>query len=133
MIEVIETKLANKNQNSLNKVSDFILLELNYCEKNPDTCQNGAKCVSLIKEDGNYRCLCREGTSGRNCEISEYSTMRVPFLNSTTTLKTPTKSTTYKTTIPISSSTETIKPVENKTHQTTEHEINSENTHENEA
>ncbi|RZB40241.1 uncharacterized protein BDFB_003922, partial [Asbolus verrucosus] len=25
--------------------------ELNYCENNPDTCKNGAKCISLIKEE----------------------------------------------------------------------------------
>lgn len=62
-------------------------LELNYCENNPDTCKNGAKCVSLIKDDGNYRCLCREGSSGRNCEESEYL-MTPVSLNATTTTTT---------------------------------------------
>lgn len=47
--------------------------ELNYCDNNPGICQNGAKCISLIKEDGNYKCLCREGTYGRNCENSEFN------------------------------------------------------------
>lgn len=47
---------------------------MNYCEKNPDTCKNDAKCVSLTKEDGKFRCLCREGTSGKNCEISTQTT-----------------------------------------------------------
>ncbi|CAG9762367.1 unnamed protein product [Ceutorhynchus assimilis] len=48
--------------------------ELNHCENNPDTCINGAKCVSLTKDDGLYKCLCREGTYGKNCEMSEHST-----------------------------------------------------------
>lgn len=61
----------------------LIFLELNYCESNPETCKNGAKCVSLTKDDGNYKCLCREGTWGRNCEQSEFST----------TVKTPTTTT----------------------------------------
>ncbi|XP_026752834.2 neurogenic locus protein delta-like [Galleria mellonella] len=42
--------------------------ELNYCEKNPDVCKNGGKCQSLEEEDGNYRCHCPVGVSGRNCE-----------------------------------------------------------------
>lgn len=56
--------------------------ELNYCENNPDTCKNGAKCVSLTNEDGNYKCLCREGTMGKNCEKTEY-TMSILPLNTT--------------------------------------------------
>lgn len=57
------------------ELSRFLLFaELNYCEKNPDTCKNGAKCISLTKEDGKYRCLCREGTSGKNCEVSKQTT-----------------------------------------------------------
>jgi hypothetical protein len=63
--------------------------ELNYCETHAGTCKNGAKCISLIKEEGNYKCLCREGTSGRNCEHSEFSTTVKPststvVVNSTT-------------------------------------------------
>lgn len=61
----------------------FLFSELNYCENNPELCRNGAKCVSLTKEDGNYRCMCREGTYGRNCEFSEYTTT-----TTTTTSKT---------------------------------------------
>lgn len=34
--------------------------------------------MSLTKEDGSFRCLCREGTSGRNCEFSEIHTVK-PF------------------------------------------------------
>ncbi|KAF5294553.1 hypothetical protein FQR65_LT10745 [Abscondita terminalis] len=48
--------------------------ELNYCENNPKTCQNGAKCISLIKSEGHFKCLCREGTRGRFCEVSELYT-----------------------------------------------------------
>ncbi|XP_032518104.2 delta-like protein 1 isoform X1 [Danaus plexippus] len=43
--------------------------ELNYCEKNPDTCKNGGKCQSLETGDGSYRCHCQEGISGKHCEI----------------------------------------------------------------
>lgn len=48
-------------------------LELNYCENNPGTCLHGSKCISVTKEDGNYKCMCREGTYGRNCENSEFN------------------------------------------------------------
>lgn len=90
--------------------------ELNYCENNPGLCQNGAKCVSLTKEDGNYRCLCREGTYGKNCEYSEYTT--------TTTSKTPVNvtvivaNTTVETTttaIPTESGDVIKNPAENET------------------
>lgn len=37
---------------------------------NKDVCENGATCVSLTEEDGNYRCLCAEGFTGRNCEVA---------------------------------------------------------------
>jgi len=43
--------------------------ELNYCETNTDVCKNDAKCISVTKDEGSYKCLCREGTRGRNCEI----------------------------------------------------------------
>jgi len=48
-----------------------IVLELKYCETNNVTCQNGATCVSLPEEDGNYRCLCADGYIGRNCEVDK--------------------------------------------------------------
>lgn len=56
---------------------------MNFCEKNPDTCKNGSKCISLIKDEGSYRCLCREGTRGRNCEHSEISTTVKPAIITT--------------------------------------------------
>ncbi|XP_026741553.1 delta-like protein B [Trichoplusia ni] len=43
--------------------------ELNYCEKNPDTCQNGGECQSLESGEGSFRCHCKPGTTGKNCEI----------------------------------------------------------------
>lgn len=61
----------------------FGFSEINFCEKNPGVCQNGAKCVSLTKEDGNYRCMCREGTYGRNCEFSQYTTTKKPEITTT--------------------------------------------------
>lgn len=62
----------------------LLLPELNYCEKNPDTCKNGGKCQSLEARDGNYRCSCPSGISGRNCENLPDS-MTVPPANSTET------------------------------------------------
>jgi MSHA pilin protein MshA len=41
-----------------------------YCAMNEGVCENGATCVSLTEEDGNYRCLCAEGFTGRNCEVA---------------------------------------------------------------
>jgi len=49
----------------------IFVLELKYCETNNVTCQNGATCVSLPEEDGNYRCLCADGYIGRNCEVDK--------------------------------------------------------------
>ncbi|XP_075155813.1 C901 [Haematobia irritans] len=42
---------------------------LTYCKENPNTCENGGRCISLTKEDGNYHCECRQGYLGKNCEI----------------------------------------------------------------
>nr|CAI5820918.1 unnamed protein product [Callosobruchus analis] len=58
--------------------------EMSYCENNPDTCKNNAKCISTPKDEGNFRCLCREGTSGRHCEHSDLQTMR-PYITSAPT------------------------------------------------
>ncbi|KOB72402.1 Uncharacterized protein OBRU01_07458 [Operophtera brumata] len=43
-------------------------VQLNYCEKNPDTCKNNGKCQSLEADDGHFRCECTSGVSGKNCE-----------------------------------------------------------------
>ena len=51
----------------------FSFIALNYCENNPGICKNGAKCVSLTSDDGSYKCLCRERTYGKNCEMSDYA------------------------------------------------------------
>ncbi|XP_059223576.1 delta-like protein A [Stomoxys calcitrans] len=42
---------------------------LSYCKENPLICENGGRCISLTKEDGNYHCECRQGYLGKNCEI----------------------------------------------------------------
>lgn len=67
---------------------------MNYCEKNPNICKNGAKCISLTKEDGSYRCLCREDTYGRNCENSDISTIK-PITPNATILVTSTSKPIY--------------------------------------
>lgn len=89
-----------------------MFLELKYCEENPDTCKNGAKCISLTKDDGNYRCLCREGTSGRNCEYSEIHTVKpaamkpaiIPLIENTET-STPNNTITEKEETPLNGTT----------------------------
>ena len=35
----------------------------------PDPCQNGGTCVDLV---GSYRCDCKTGYSGTNCQTSAY-------------------------------------------------------------
>lgn len=48
--------------------------ELNYCETNPGTCENGGNCTSLIVADGNYKCRCPTGYRGKNCHIEPTTT-----------------------------------------------------------
>lgn len=45
------------------------LTALTYCKENPNICENGGRCISLTKADGNYHCQCRQGYLGKNCEI----------------------------------------------------------------
>ena len=40
--------------------------DINECTNNP--CKNGATCVNL---DGSYRCDCKSGYTGNNCESGE--------------------------------------------------------------
>lgn len=91
--------------------------ELNHCEKNPDTCQNGAKCISLIKSEGSYKCLCREGTRGRNCEISTLATTTTKWttLNETIfdfTTELPVTPVTVTVTVATVNSTSAVPPIE---------------------
>lgn len=43
--------------------------ELTYCDEQPNTCENGGRCISFTKDDGSYRCECKQGYLGKNCEI----------------------------------------------------------------
>ncbi|XP_065365662.1 adhesive plaque matrix protein 2 [Calliphora vicina] len=45
--------------------------KLTYCKDHANICENGGKCISLTKEDGNYRCHCKQGYLGKNCEITD--------------------------------------------------------------
>lgn len=47
----------------------FFYLELTYCKDHAGVCENNGTCVSLTEEDGNYRCLCTEDYTGRNCDV----------------------------------------------------------------
>ncbi|XP_026479763.1 delta-like protein C [Ctenocephalides felis] len=48
--------------------------ELNYCEKNPDTCGPG-RCVSRAASEGSYECFCPPGTYPPNCLTIDNSTI----------------------------------------------------------
>ncbi|XP_048505179.1 delta-like protein B isoform X2 [Athalia rosae] len=48
---------------------DFCNEKLTYCDEHPNTCENNATCISVTKEDGNYRCMCPLGFIGRQCQI----------------------------------------------------------------
>uniref|UniRef100_A0A1B0DG68 Uncharacterized protein n=1 Tax=Phlebotomus papatasi TaxID=29031 RepID=A0A1B0DG68_PHLPP len=43
---------------------------LDFCDKNPSTCTNGGKCLSLTKDEGSFRCECPSGFLGDRCEIA---------------------------------------------------------------
>ncbi|XP_046431135.1 delta-like protein C isoform X1 [Neodiprion pinetum] len=43
--------------------------KLTYCDENPDSCKNNGTCISVIPEDGNFRCICPMGYMGRQCQI----------------------------------------------------------------
>ncbi|XP_043461795.1 delta-like protein C [Leptopilina heterotoma] len=43
--------------------------KLTYCEQHDDLCKNNGTCISMTKEDGNYRCICLLGFSGRQCQF----------------------------------------------------------------
>lgn len=73
--------------------------ELNYCEKNPNTCENGGLCTSLLKEDGNFKCECSSGFKGDRCDRT---TMTSLSPTSTTNISTVTESTVKKI-IPVTS------------------------------
>uniref|UniRef100_A0A1B0CG55 Putative teneurin-1 n=1 Tax=Lutzomyia longipalpis TaxID=7200 RepID=A0A1B0CG55_LUTLO len=47
---------------------------LDFCDKNPSTCTNGGKCLSLTKDDGSFRCECPSGFRGDRCEIAPTTT-----------------------------------------------------------
>jgi len=57
--------------------------ELNYCEKNAQTCLNGGRCTSLTREDGYFMCECPSGFRGRQCEIVPPSMMTTSAPNLT--------------------------------------------------
>ena len=42
---------------------DLYITDINECSNNP--CKNGATCVNL---QGSYRCDCKSGYDGNNCE-----------------------------------------------------------------
>lgn len=69
-------------------IKNWCILELNYCEENPQTCENGGKCTSLIKDDGNFKCECPSGYRGKRCQILP------PMMMTTTSTVSPVNNTT---------------------------------------
>ncbi|KAK9295054.1 hypothetical protein QLX08_010531 [Tetragonisca angustula] len=49
--------------------ADLCNEKLTYCDEHPAICRNNATCVSMTKEDGDYRCICPLGYMGRQCQI----------------------------------------------------------------
>ncbi|XP_011310712.1 delta-like protein 1 [Fopius arisanus] len=43
--------------------------KLTFCDEHHDICQNNGTCISMTKEDGDYRCICPLGYMGRQCQI----------------------------------------------------------------
>lgn len=68
--------------------------QLDYCEKNAKTCQNGGKCTSVLKEDGDFKCECPTGYRGKKCERAPAMAMKVSTTSTSTTKTTTTTTTT---------------------------------------
>ena len=49
--------------NRKEELFDLYITDINECSNNP--CKNGATCVNL---QGSYRCDCKSGYNGNNCE-----------------------------------------------------------------
>ena len=47
----------------------IVLLSTDINDCAPDPCQNGATCLDLV---GSYRCDCKAGYTGSNCETSKH-------------------------------------------------------------
>ena len=92
--------------------------KINYCENNPDTCQNGGKCMSLTKDDGYFSCECPAGYRGENCErtnMTQTSISRVEIV-------TPLPMTQTSSQIPLLSKRNTTTPIAFSTTEHTERE-----------
>ena len=55
--------MVKEKANYLNVWRLTLFIDINECMNNP--CKNGATCVNL---QGSYRCDCKSGYSGKNCE-----------------------------------------------------------------
>ncbi|EDO34703.1 predicted protein, partial [Nematostella vectensis] len=55
---------------------DFLSRFINFCDSNP--CNNGAQCNNMV--DG-YRCMCKSGFTGKNCEVEEDECTTNPCAN----------------------------------------------------
>ena len=65
---------------------------LDFCEKNPKTCENGGKCMSMLKEEGEFRCECPTGYRGKRCETAPQVAMKSSTTTTTTSASTTTES-----------------------------------------
>ena len=60
----------DKNDPQLNSDVQFLFPDINECLRSP--CKNGAECVNV---PGSYRCDCKSGYEGRNCEKGQEKTL----------------------------------------------------------
>ena len=66
----ITLAFSNYSPNCPDEKCYFSFSDINECSNSP--CKNGATCVNL---QGSYRCDCKSGYSGNNCETGQMSDM----------------------------------------------------------
>ncbi|XP_078357256.1 uncharacterized protein LOC144642139 [Oculina patagonica] len=74
--DIIMVKDFRNLKSDVGKIISRACYLINKCASNP--CQNGAKCVNIVK---NYRCDCKPGYSGRNCETNINECASAPCSN----------------------------------------------------
>ena len=61
---------------STNFILCVFLSDVDECFNIP--CQNGGKCINI---NGDYRCDCNHGNSGKNCHLGKYTQAPYAFQN----------------------------------------------------
>ena len=66
VIQKVITQLAQLVEFPKSLLISYLFVGINECTKSP--CKNGATCVNL---QGSYRCNCKSGYSGNNCQTGD--------------------------------------------------------------